>query len=124
MTPYMLRNRINTKKIYCLKIFAIVTIMSVLGKCTLSSVKADSITVCTEGCNFTTIQEAIDSIQSSSDVIINVIDSTHTEADINVDKDVIIQGEGALETIVQASNSIITSDQRVFYIHPKANVKN
>ena len=119
----MLRNRINTKKIYFLKIFAIVTLMSVLGKCTLSSVKADGITVCTEGCNFTTIQEAIDSIQSSSDVIINVIDSTHTEADINVDKDVIIQGEGALETIVQASDSIITSDQRVFYIHPKANVK-
>jgi len=97
--------------------------MSIFGKFTLSSVKADGITVCTEDCNFTTIQEAIDSIQSSSDVIINVKDSIHTEADIQVDKDVTIQGEGAIETIVQASESIITSDQRVFYIHPKASVK-
>jgi hypothetical protein len=60
------------------------------------------ITVCADGCDFQSIQAAIDDENTQAGAIIGVEDPVHTEASILVSKDVIIQGKGAKETTVQA----------------------
>lgn len=63
-------------------------------------------TVCASGCDFTLIQEAIDDSAVLAGDTIMVMDAIHTEAGISVDKDVIIRGQGAKETIVQAAEVV------------------
>jgi hypothetical protein len=78
-------------------------------------------TVCTSGCDFTTIQAAIDDPGTASGAIIEVTDPVHTEAGIIVRKDVTIRGLGADSTIVQAHDE--TPDEapeRVFLIEEDA----
>jgi len=73
-----------------------------------------TVTVCAAGCDFTTIQAAIDA--ASAGATIQIGDPTHTEAAITVDKDVTIQGQGAASTIVQAHASVEEATERVFYV--------
>ncbi len=78
--------------------------------------------VCASGCDYETIQMAIDADSTKSGDIIQVRDSTHTEAGILVDKDVIIQGQGSEQTVVQAHASAEDAEDRVFRIAPNASV--
>ncbi|MCP4543245.1 MAG: SUMF1/EgtB/PvdO family nonheme iron enzyme [Chloroflexi bacterium] len=74
-------------------------------------------TVCVSGCDFTTIQAAIDDAGTKVGAIIEIVDPVHTEAGIVVNKDVTIRGLGAADTIVQAHDQ--TPDEtleRVFFI--------
>ena len=73
-------------------------------------------TVCASGCDFTTIQSAIDSANVTSGAIIEITDPIHTEAGIVINKDVTIRGLGADVTIVQAYETLEESPERVFSI--------
>jgi hypothetical protein len=81
-----------------------------------------TVTVCAAGCDFTTIQAAIDDNVTVAGSTINVTDAIHTEASITVNKDVIIQGQGAESTIVQAHDSVDAAAGRVFFIADTATV--
>ncbi|PHN00964.1 hypothetical protein CRP01_39465 [Flavilitoribacter nigricans DSM 23189 = NBRC 102662] len=70
-------------------------------------------TVCASGCDFTTIQAAIDAAVIGD--FIAVQDAVHTENSILVNKDVTICG-GAPGTIVQATNNPGTGNFRIFNI--------
>ena len=59
-------------------------------------------TVCASGCDFSTIQAAIDDPSTEAGAIIEITDPIHTEAGIVVNKSVAIRGLGADDTIVQA----------------------
>ncbi len=78
-----------------------------------AAVRATSITVCASGCDFTTLQAAIDSPSLPAGGIIEIQDAVHTEAGIQVTKDVQIRGQGA---IVQAHAEPEQVRQRVFHI--------
>ncbi|MEA3440770.1 MAG: choice-of-anchor Q domain-containing protein [Chloroflexota bacterium] len=77
-------------------------------------------TVCATGCDFTSIQAAIDDHGTTSGAIIEVNDSIHTEAGIVVNKDVTIRGLGAGATIVQAHETLDETLDRVFTIEQDA----
>ena len=80
-------------------------------------------TVCAFGCDFSTIQAAIDDPGTTADAIIEIIDPIHTEAGIVINKDVTIRGLGADDTIVQAHDQ--TPDEalaRVFLVEEGATV--
>jgi hypothetical protein len=73
-------------------------------------------TVCASGCDFTTIQAAIDDTSTPNGAIIEVTDPIHTEAGIVVNKDVTIRGRGADDTIVQAHETLDEAPERVFRV--------
>jgi pectin methylesterase-like acyl-CoA thioesterase len=75
-----------------------------------------SVTVCASGCDFTTIQAAIDDAYTISGSIINVVDAVYTEADITVNKDATIRGQGTNVSIVQAHEEIGNATGRVFFV--------
>jgi hypothetical protein len=75
-----------------------------------------TITVCAKGCDFSTIQAAIDNAGTSAGAVITVQDAVHTEAGINVHKDVTIQGLGADRTAVQAHAILTEAPDRVFFV--------
>jgi hypothetical protein len=79
-------------------------------------------TVCASGCDFTTIQAAIDDASTEAGAIIEVTDPVHTEAGIVVNKDVTIRGLGADSTIVQARETPGRGPDRVFFIEEGATV--
>ncbi len=79
-------------------------------------------TVCAAGCDFTTIQAAIDDPGTTDGAIIEVTDPIHTEAGIVVNKDVTIRGLGADNTIVQAHETPDEAPDRVFLIEEGATV--
>ncbi|MCP4540247.1 MAG: right-handed parallel beta-helix repeat-containing protein [Chloroflexi bacterium] len=81
-----------------------------------------AVTVCANGCDFTTIQAAIDDVYTIAGSSISVIDDIHTEADVTVNKDVVIRGHGAEATIVQAHEEMGGGDGRVFYVVPGVTV--
>ncbi len=83
---------------------------------------ADTITVCASGCDYTTIQTAINAASTNNGDTINVTAATHTEAGIVVNKSVTITGEGASSTIVQAHTSEGAASDRVFAIDGGATV--
>lgn len=76
----------------------------------------DTFTVCATGCDFTTIQAALDDDRVTVGDTIQVMDPVHTEAGITVRKDVTIQGQGADKTIVQAHAEVEKAPARVFLI--------
>jgi predicted outer membrane repeat protein len=59
---------------------------------------AATITVCASGCNYTTIQDAID--HAASGRTISIQEALHTEANIAVSKNLTIEGQGAANTAV------------------------
>jgi len=83
---------------------------------TTSVVGAYTITVCSSGCNYTTIQAAINAPSTVNGYTINVVDAVHTEAGIVVDKSVTIAGAGASGATVQADLTEDTATDRVFTI--------
>jgi hypothetical protein len=82
----------------------------------LQHVNASEVTVCAEGCDFTSLQAAIDSPAVLPGQEILLRDAVHTEAGIDVNKALTIRGQGAQETILQAHAQPEVSDQRVFLI--------
>jgi hypothetical protein len=81
-----------------------------------ASPTTDIFTVCATGCDFTTIQAAIDDAGTTGGEIIAVADAIHTEASITVDKDVTIQGHGVDSTTVQAHAAAGSATERVFLV--------
>ena len=79
-------------------------------------------TVCAAGCDFTTIQAAVDAADVAGGAIIEVIDPIHTEAGIVVNKDVTIRGLGAEATIVQGGDAPDEAPERVFLIEEGSTV--
>lgn len=75
---------------------------------------ATTYTVCASGCDHTAIQEAVDAATDGD--TITVTDAVHTEADIQVDKELTIQGEGAANTTVQAAATAAAATNRVFEV--------
>jgi hypothetical protein len=73
-----------------------------------------SATVCAEGCDFRTIQAAIDG--ASDGAVIEVQDAMHSEAGIVVAKNVTIRGLGTAQTVVQAVDGADAAPDRVFRI--------
>ena len=73
-------------------------------------------TVCAFGCDFSTIQAAIDDADTTTDAIIEIADPVHTEAGIVVNKAVTIRGLGAADTIVQAHETLEEAPERVFLV--------
>jgi hypothetical protein len=80
----------------------------------------DKVTVCATGCDFITVQDAINDSSITAGAIINITDAVHTESGIVVNKDVTIQGQGADNTIVQAHADIDQATERVFFIEAGA----
>lgn len=81
-----------------------------------------TISVCTSGCDYTSIQEAMDDPGFVPGSTIEIVDPIHTEGDITLDRDVIVQGQGTDETTIQASDDVESSTDRVFYIAEGADV--
>jgi len=82
-------------------------------------------TVCATGCDFSTIQAALDALNDEStqdSAIIELLDPVHTEPGIVVKKSVTIRGLGSTETIVQAHESDSGACERVFLIKKGATV--
>jgi parallel beta-helix repeat protein len=79
-------------------------------------------TVCASGCDFTTIQAALDDQRTAAGDTILVTDAVHTEAGITVRKGVTIQGQGAGKTTVQAHATMEAAPDRVFLIAAGATV--
>ncbi len=77
-------------------------------------------TVCAFGCDFTTIQAAIDNTGTEAGAIIEITDPIHTEAGIVVNKNVTIRGLGANVTIVQAHETLEETSGRVFLVEEGA----
>ncbi len=76
----------------------------------------NTITVCGEGCEHTSIQAALDDPATQPGAIIYVTDAVHTEAGIVVGKDVTIRGRAANQTVVQADERAGQAGDRVFFI--------
>jgi len=74
--------------------------------------------VCASGCDFTTIQAALNSV--SSGAIIEVTDPVHTETGIIINNDVTIRGLGAADTIVQGHEMPGEAPERVFLVEEEA----
>jgi hypothetical protein len=79
---------------------------------------ADPTTVCASGCDYQTIQEAIDNAVAGDSILVK--DPAHTEAGISVTEDVTIRGQGAPNTIVQAAATKDAALDRVFLIESGA----
>jgi hypothetical protein len=81
-----------------------------------------TITVCRSGCDYTTIQDALDGADTGNGTIIEIQDSLHTESGITVQKDVTIRGQEVRGTIVQAHLNSDDAPDRVFLIERGATV--
>jgi len=79
-------------------------------------------TVCAEGCDFTTLQAALDDANVPAGAVLEVRDALHTEPGIIVSKDVTIRGLGTTETIVQAHEALSQAPERVFLVELDASV--
>jgi hypothetical protein len=78
--------------------------------------------VCAAGCDFSTIQAAIDDPSTEAGAIIEITDPIHTEAGIVVNKNITVRGLGADGTIVQARETPGRGPDRVFSIEEGATV--
>jgi pectin methylesterase-like acyl-CoA thioesterase len=76
----------------------------------------NTVTVCADGCDFTTIQAAIDDPGTLVGDVIYVTDAIHTEAGVVVNKDVMLRGRSADQTTVQAHERAGKARDRVFFI--------
>src|SRR5690348_5963992 len=64
----------------------------------VSPARAATLTVCASSCAYTTIAAAI--LAASPGDTISIQDAVHTEANIAVDRNLTIQGQGAVNTAV------------------------
>jgi predicted outer membrane repeat protein len=72
------------------------------------------LSVCAQGCDFTTLQEAVDSAGSGD--VIAVLDAVHTEQGITVDRELTILGQSPDGTIVQGHTEPGEATESVFVI--------
>jgi pectin methylesterase-like acyl-CoA thioesterase len=56
-------------------------------------IPAADITVCAQGCDFTSLKAALKAESTTAGLVISLEDAVHTEAGIIVNKDVTIQGK-------------------------------
>ncbi len=75
-----------------------------------------NITVCHSGCDFLTVQEAIDDPGTTSSDIIRIMDDIHTEGGIIVSKNITIQGISQERSIIQAHEQAGEANERVFLV--------
>jgi hypothetical protein len=121
MSPNGWLQRVNKSSfIFCLSV--ILSVGIAFSLVSVREVRADTYTVCAAGCDFTTIQAAIDDASVARGDVINVTDAIHTEMGIVVNKDVTIQGQGAFSTTVQAHATAGRANDRVFFIANGATV--
>ncbi|MTI69096.1 MAG: hypothetical protein FH751_02425 [Firmicutes bacterium] len=88
----------------------------------VSNNKDKYITVGAIDCDYKTIKEALAS-KNEKRKIIYIMDKIHTEPGIEISKDITICGFGKENTIIQAADKLKLSEDRVFLINKKANVK-
>ena len=75
-----------------------------------------TVTVCRTGCDYHTIQAAIDSSNTTSGDVIRILDDVHTEAGIIISKDITIQGINQERSIIQAHEQATEATDRVFLV--------
>ncbi|MTI67444.1 MAG: hypothetical protein FH753_12740 [Firmicutes bacterium] len=80
------------------------------------------ITVGAVDCDYKTIKKALASKNENRNIIY-IMDKIHTESGIEIFKDITICGFGKENTIIQAADKLKLSEDRVFLINKKANVK-
>jgi hypothetical protein len=103
-------------KIGCLgTVSAVLLLLLGLGT-PLAARAADTLTVCSSGCDYAAIQAAIAAAMPGD--VISLAAGTYTEAGTIIDKDVMIIGAGATTTIVQAAAAPSTAANRVFSVNP------
>ena len=107
-------------KLMCPGLIAVLLAGVALGLVPVRAASSDTVTVCAAGCDFVTIQDAIDDAGTIAGDVINLADAVITESNILVNKDVTIQGQGADSTIVQAHADVDEAAGRVFFIAPGA----
>lgn len=81
-----------------------------------------TVTVCAEGCDFDTLQAALDDPGTQPGSLIYLTDPVHTEAGVMVGQDVTIMGRGADQTVIQAHQEAGQATDRVFFIPAEATV--
>lgn len=81
-----------------------------------STPQQPTITVCRSGCDYQTVQAAIDSPQTVKGNVIGIMEEVHTEAGILVTKSVTIQGMSEERSIIQAHESIDEAPDRIFLV--------
>jgi hypothetical protein len=86
-----------------------------------SSIFARELRVCTSGCSYTTIQQAINAANKGDTILLNV-EGTFTENNIAVSKDLVIRGLGQAVSILQAHAERGQAKHRLFYITGGARV--
>jgi len=81
-----------------------------------------AISVCEIGCDYTSIQSALDNLDQERSSTVTILDPVHTEEGIMITKDVIIEGLSYEKTIVQAHEQFAEALDTVFYIKPGSDV--
>jgi len=84
--------------------------------CVTRSQAAPTWTVCASGCDYSTIKAAIAAPTTRDGDTLAIGAGTYTEPGIVVNKSLIVQGEDADTTIVQAAEALNTAPDRVFTI--------
>lgn len=79
-------------------------------------------TVCASGCDFTTIQAAVDATGAAGDAIIEIQEGVHTEPGIVISEGTVVtvRGRGADVTVVQAHGGPGEAPERVFLVEEGA----
>ncbi len=99
-----------------LKVMWLVTVLVGLGT---TAARCKDLTVCATGCDHLSIQQAVDAA-SAGDVIL-ILDSTHTESGMTLDKDLEIAGVGTPTPILQGAVAPgLASGRTVFTIESAA----
>jgi hypothetical protein len=100
----------------CLGLIAMLPAGAAWGLASVRAADGNTVTVCAVGCDFMTVQEAIDDPGTAAGDVIDITDAVHTEAGILVNKSVAIQGQGADSTIVQAHTDVNEATDRIFFV--------
>jgi sulfur transfer complex TusBCD TusB component (DsrH family) len=86
-----------------------------------SSVYARELKVCSSGCAFSSIQEAVNAALKGDTILVN-IEGAFTENNITISKDLVIRGLGQEVTVLQAHAERGQAMHRLFYITGGAKV--
>lgn len=97
-------------------------LMAMWGLSTVPVAGAEPITVCATGCDYPTIQAAIDAASTRDGDRISIVDPVHTEADIHVHKSVVLFGASASSTVVQARDKGDAANGRVLAVQSDVRV--
>jgi predicted outer membrane repeat protein len=79
-------------------------------------------TICQLGCDFATIQSALDSEVVPANSLLKIIETIHTEKGILVYKNVIIEGSSPEDSIIQAAATVDDANERLFDIQEGVHV--